>query len=72
MAVAAAGVSFARAGAEPKERAVGGSKVRTYYIAADELDWDYAPTGINQMMNMPFEGMATFFMEQGPHRIGHD
>lgn len=55
----------------PEERAAGGGKIRTYYVAADELDWDYAPSGIDQMMNMPFEGMAKFFMEHGPHRIGH-
>ena len=24
-------------------------QVRTYYIAADELDWDYAPSGIDQI-----------------------
>lgn len=46
-------------------------KTRTYYVAADELDWDYAPSGINQMMNMPFESIAKFYMEHGPHRIGH-
>lgn len=54
-----------------KERADGGGKVRTYYIAADEVDWNYAPTGIDQMTGKPFEGMAKFFMEHGPHRIGH-
>lgn len=59
------------AGQANDERAAGGGKVRTYYVAADELDWDYAPSGIDQMMNMPFEGMAKFFMEHGPHRIGH-
>ncbi|HLV96987.1 MAG TPA: multicopper oxidase domain-containing protein [Candidatus Acidoferrales bacterium] len=61
----------AAAGQANDERAAGGGKVRTYYVAADELDWDYAPSGIDQMMGMPFEGMAKFFMEHGPHRIGH-
>jgi FtsP/CotA-like multicopper oxidase with cupredoxin domain len=46
-------------------------KTRTYYVAADELDWDYAPSGIDQMMNMPFESIAKSYMEHGPHRIGH-
>ena len=54
-----------------EERSPLGGKVRTYYIAADELDWDYAPSGIDQMTGKPFEGMAKFFMEHGPHRIGH-
>lgn len=38
-----------------EERAAGGGKVRTYYIAADEVDWNYAPTGIDQMTGKPFE-----------------
>ena len=45
-------------------------KTRTYYIAADEVDWDYAPGGINRMMGMKFEGYSTVFTERGPHRIG--
>jgi FtsP/CotA-like multicopper oxidase with cupredoxin domain len=57
--------------AKQKKPAASGGKTRTYYIAADELDWDYAPSGINQMMNMPFEGLAKSYMEHGPHLIGH-
>lgn len=70
--LAAAVVCLPRAAAQARqESAAGGGKVRTYYIAADEMDWDYAPTGIDQMMGKPFEGMAKVFMEHGPHRIGH-
>src|ERR1035441_10084759 len=46
------------------------SKVRTYYVAADEVEWDYAPGGINKMMGMKFEGNSKVFTERGPHRIG--
>jgi FtsP/CotA-like multicopper oxidase with cupredoxin domain len=46
------------------------AKVRAYYIAADEVDWDYAPGGVNKMMGMKFEGYSTVFTERGPHRIG--
>jgi FtsP/CotA-like multicopper oxidase with cupredoxin domain len=46
------------------------AKVRTYYIAADEVDWDYAPGGVNKMMGMKFDGYSTVFTERGPHRIG--
>jgi FtsP/CotA-like multicopper oxidase with cupredoxin domain len=46
------------------------SRVRDYYIAADEVDWDYAPGGVNKMMGMKFEGYSTVFTERGPHRIG--
>ena len=46
------------------------AKLRMYYIAADEVDWDYAPGGVNKMMGMKFEGFSTIFTERGPHRIG--
>jgi FtsP/CotA-like multicopper oxidase with cupredoxin domain len=45
-------------------------KVRIYYIAADEVEWNYAPDGINKMMGMKFSGYPNVFFEQGPHRIG--
>ncbi len=45
-------------------------RTRTYYIAADEVDWDYAPGGVNKMMGMKFEGYSKVFVEKGPHRIG--
>ncbi|MGB9071858.1 MAG: multicopper oxidase domain-containing protein [Terriglobales bacterium] len=45
-------------------------KVRTYYVAADEVDWDYAPDGVNKMMGMKFDGYAATFMQRGPHSIG--
>ncbi len=45
-------------------------KVRTYYVAADEVEWDYAPGGVNKMMGMKFEGYSKVFVERGPHRIG--
>ena len=46
------------------------AKVRDYYIAADEVDWDYAPGGVNKMMGMKFDGYSKVFTERGPHRIG--
>src|SRR5579862_4676902 len=48
----------------------GGDQTRTYYIAADEVDWNYAPSGRDQAMGMPFMGVAKAIMEHGPHRIG--
>lgn len=45
-------------------------QVRTYYVAADEVEWDYAPGGVNKMMGMKFHGYPTIFTERGPHRIG--
>ena len=46
------------------------SHVRNYFIAADELVWDYTPTGINQISGKPFEGIQTLFTKQGPQQIG--
>jgi FtsP/CotA-like multicopper oxidase with cupredoxin domain len=63
MACSAAGVSL------PAQTA-SGSKVRIYFVAAEEVDWDYAPGGVNKMMGMKFEGYSTVFTERGPHRIG--
>jgi FtsP/CotA-like multicopper oxidase with cupredoxin domain len=45
-------------------------KVRTYYVAADEVEWDYAPSGIDQITGQPFEGIAKSYTERGPHLIG--
>lgn len=48
----------------------GEGKVRTYYVAADEVEWDYAPDGIDHMTGKPFAGYAKIHTERGPHRIG--
>lgn len=45
-------------------------KVHTYYVAADEVEWNYTPDGINKMMGMKFEGYSNVFTEHGAHRIG--
>jgi hypothetical protein len=45
--VALIGAAMTRAAAgvtEPSETKPG-SRVRTYYVAADEVEWDYAPGG---------------------------
>ncbi len=47
-----------------------GGRLRTYYVAAEEMDWDYAPDGIDHMTGKPFEGYAKVHTERGPHRIG--
>ena len=44
--------------------------VHTYYVAADEIDWNYTPLGIDGMMGMPFMDYAKLYTERGPHRIG--
>ncbi|MBZ5596954.1 MAG: multicopper oxidase domain-containing protein [Acidobacteriia bacterium] len=59
---------FAMAAKQTASRDPG--KVHTYYVAADEVEWDYAPDGINKMMGMKFDGYAATFMNRGPHSIG--
>lgn len=45
-------------------------QTRTYFIAADELAWDYAPSGMNLITGQPFDDVANIFVANGPDRIG--
>jgi FtsP/CotA-like multicopper oxidase with cupredoxin domain len=45
-------------------------QIRTYYLAAEEVVWDYAPTGANQITGGPFDAVAQVFTASGPDRIG--
>ena len=45
-------------------------QTRTYYIAADPVDWDYAPSGKN-LLGAHFDGDAGTFLDHGDDRIGH-
>jgi hephaestin len=45
-------------------------KTRVYYIAADEVDWNYAPSGIDQVSGKPFDAMEKVYTQRGPHSIG--
>lgn len=46
-------------------------QVRQYYIAADEIDWDYMPGGADNMMGMAPMGYAKFYGTRDKHLIGH-
>ena len=46
------------------------SRTHTYYIAADEITWDYAPTGLDQIKGRPFDAVERHFVEAGPHTVG--
>jgi FtsP/CotA-like multicopper oxidase with cupredoxin domain len=46
-------------------------RVRTYYVAAEETDWDYAPLGIDMTTGKPFEGTSAAYTQPGPDHIGH-
>jgi len=45
-------------------------KVRTYYIAADEVPWNYAPSGKNLITGKPFDDNASVYVKNGQDRIG--
>lgn len=38
---------------------------RTFYLAADEVDWDYAPKRKNLCKNQPFDEAAQLYTKQG-------
>jgi FtsP/CotA-like multicopper oxidase with cupredoxin domain len=50
--------------------AASASTVRTYYIAADTVPWNYAPSGKNQITGKPFTDAEQVFVQRGLHRIG--
>ena len=41
-------------------------RVRTYYIAADEVKWDYAPDDRNDIAGRPWNDDEKVFVENGP------
>jgi FtsP/CotA-like multicopper oxidase with cupredoxin domain len=45
-------------------------RTHTYYVAAEEVEWDYAPSGKDRIKGQPFEGISAFMMTSGPDRIG--
>jgi len=54
----------------PSTQPAPAGQVRTYYIAADEIDWNYFPSGIDKMMGMAADGYAKAYTQRGAHLIG--
>lgn len=46
------------------------SQVHTYYVAADSVTWDYAPSGRDETTGEEFGPAQAFWVEPGPHKIG--
>jgi len=46
-------------------------QLRTYFIAADEVLWNYAPHGKDEISGQPFTPEQDVFTKNGPSRIGH-
>ena len=48
------------------------AQTRRYYIAADSVDWNYAPgSDTNLITGAPYDSVARFYASSGPTRIGH-
>jgi manganese oxidase len=45
-------------------------KTRVYYIAAEQVRWNYAPSGRNLITGRPFGPPENTFVKRGPNRIG--
>jgi FtsP/CotA-like multicopper oxidase with cupredoxin domain len=67
--------SAALAKAKGKSQAIGSADsaphLRTYYLCAEEIDWDYTPDGKDMMMRTGFDGYSRVFTEHTEKRIGH-
>ena len=44
--------------------------LRTYYIAADEITWNYAPAGLNQVSGKPFDEMERPYAVHDADHVG--
>jgi FtsP/CotA-like multicopper oxidase with cupredoxin domain len=47
-----------------------GGRTRTYYVGADEIEWDYAPGGTNAITGTAYEGLQKMLVTASPERIG--
>lgn len=47
-----------------------GPQTRAYFIAADEVAWNYVPSGTNMFTGAPFDEAANKFVQAAPDRIG--
>lgn len=45
-------------------------QTRDYFIAADEVAWNYTPLGTNMITGQPFDATANAYVKAGPDRIG--
>lgn len=69
VALTAGGGRTAQRVASPAPTLPGG-KVRTYYIAADTVAWNYAPHGRNMITGRPFGPLGNTYVKRGRARIG--
>jgi FtsP/CotA-like multicopper oxidase with cupredoxin domain len=63
--VAACGTTASGTTADP-----GKPTTRVYYVAAEEVEWDYAPGSMNRITGKPIGERENIFIGAGPDRIG--
>ena len=70
--VVTVGVLAGGCGYRPSEplAAQGTPQTRTYFVAADDVVWDYAPSGSNKISGKPFEGFEIFVTTATPMTLG--
>jgi hypothetical protein len=54
----------------PQNQPTRSGHVRVYFIAAEEVDWDYAPSGRDEAMGHAFEDFEKNYVQAGTLRIG--
>ena len=65
-------VSCSRAAeSSPSAATAGPGQTRTYFIAADDVAWDYTPGEVNRITGGKFEGEAAFFVTPSEISLGH-
>lgn len=57
-------------GCSPQESEQQGGVVRTYYIAVDEVVWDYVPSGKNAMNGLPLSEQTPKWAQGRPYLLG--
>jgi len=68
--LAAALLAACSSGGAGSGTAASGGKVRLHYVAADEVEWDYAPTGSDGITATPLGDRENTYLASGPARIG--
>jgi hephaestin len=56
--------------AQPALQPAGSGQTRVYFIAAEQVEWNYAPDGVDDITGQPFDAVAGVFTAAGPDRIG--
>ncbi|MCA1836587.1 MAG: multicopper oxidase domain-containing protein [Actinobacteria bacterium] len=68
--VVAGVVALLAAGCNSRATTGVGPQTRTYYIAAEEVAWNYTPSRLNMITGQPFDATANKYVQSGPDRIG--